>query len=99
MLTTSYRDDILNAMDGVAVSAWTPFIGLLTAITDWRAGTVTEATYTGYGTRPSCSFGAPATTSPAGGRQKANDAVVTFPQNTGSTQDVIAFGIYTASTA
>jgi hypothetical protein len=99
MFTTSYRDSILDAMDGVTLTAWTPYCGLLTAITDFRAGTVTEATYTGYGTRPSISFGAAANTSPTGGRQKANDAVVTFPQNTGSNQDVIAYGIYTASTA
>lgn len=99
MLTHSYRDDILNTMDAVALAAWSPFAGLLTAITDFRAGTVTEASYTGYGTRPAISFGAPANTSPAGGRQKANDTAVTFPQNTGVNQDVIAWGVYTASTA
>jgi hypothetical protein len=99
MLTHSLRDDILNTMDGVTLTAWTPYVGLLTAISDFRAGTVTEASYTGYGTRPSCSFGAAANTSPTGGRQKANDAAVTFPVNSGSNQDVIGFGIYTASTA
>lgn len=99
MFTHAMRDSILETLDGVALAAWSPFIGLFTAITDWRAGTVTEATYTGYGTRPACSFGAVANTSPTGGRQKANDADVTFPQNTGSNQDVIGWGIYTASTA
>jgi hypothetical protein len=98
MYTHSYRDDILNTMDGVALSAWSPFCGLFTAVTDLRAGTVTEATYTGYGTRPAISFGAPANTSPPGGRQKANDTAVTFPTNTGSTQDVIGFSIHTADT-
>lgn len=99
MLTHSYRDDILNTMDGVALSAWSPFCSLLKAITDMRAGTATEADYTGYGTRPAISFGAAASTTPTGGRQKANDVAVTFPQNTGITQDVIAFGVETASTA
>lgn len=99
MFTHSYRDSILETMDGVSLSSWSPFAGLLTAITDWRAGTVTEASYTGYGTRPAISFGAVANTSPTAGRQKANDAAVTFPANSGSNQDVIAYGIYTASTA
>lgn len=99
MLTTSFRDSILGTLDGAALSAWTPYVGLIKSITDWRAGTVVEADYTGYGTRPSCSFGAAADTSPAGGRQIANDALVTQPQNTGASQDVIAFGLYTAATA
>jgi hypothetical protein len=99
MLIHAYRDDILNTMDAVTLTSWSPFASLLTAITDFRAGTVTEATYTGYGTRPSISFGAPANTSPTGGRQKANDVAVTFPQNTGANQDVIAWGVHTASTA
>ena len=99
MLTHAYRDSILDTMDGSTLTSWSPFAGLLTAISDFRAGTVTEATYTGYGTRPAISFGAVANTSPTGGRQKANDTAVTFPQNTGSNQDQIGWGLYTASTA
>lgn len=99
MFTNSHRDAILDVMDGVTLTAFTPFCGLITALTDFRAGTVTEASYTGYGTRPSVSFGAVANTSPTGGRQKANDALVTFPQNTGGNQDVIGWGIWTAATA
>lgn len=99
MFTHSYRDDVLNTLRGTSLTSWTGFISLLTAITDFRAGTVTEATYTGYGTRPSAAFGAPANTSPTGGRQISNSAAVTFPQNTGSNQDMIAFGVHTASTA
>lgn len=98
MYTNAFRDAVLETMDGASLASWTPFIGLITAITDLRAGTVTEASYTGYGTRPSCSFGAVGNTSPTGGRQKANDAVITFPQNTGSSQDVIGFITNTAST-
>jgi hypothetical protein len=91
MLTTSFRDTLLGQLGG--------FVGLLTAITDWRAGTVTEASYTGYGTRPAVTWGAAATTSPAGGREKANSGSVSFPANTGSNQDCIGFGVYSASTA
>jgi len=84
MFTHSYRDSVLNTLRGTDLTAWTGFVGLITAITDFRAGTVTEASYTGYGTRPSAAFGAPANTSPAGGRQISNSGAVTFPQNTGS---------------
>lgn len=91
MLTTSFRDTVLGTLGG--------FVGLIKAITDFRAGTVTEAAYTGYGTRPAIAYGAAANTSPAGGRQKANSGAVTFPQNTGANEDQIAWGIYSASTA
>lgn len=99
MLTTYGRNAFLGVMDGVTLTAFTPYAGLITAITDLRAGTVTEAAYTGYGTRPSISFGATADTSPAGGRQIANDAAVTFPTNTGSNEDQIAWGIWDAATS
>lgn len=99
MFTNSYRDDVLNVYRATTLNSITGFAGLLTGITDFRAGTVTEASYTGYGTRPSITFSAPANTSPVGGRQIANSSTVTFPQNTGSSQDMIAFGVYTASTA
>jgi hypothetical protein len=99
MLTTSFRDDILGVLDGVTLTAFTGYAGLIKGITDFRAGTVTEAAYTGYGTRPSISFGAAGNTTPAGGRQKANDGAVTFPTNSGSNEDQIAYGIWTASTA
>lgn len=93
MFTTAGRDSLLAKMD-----ADVSHVGLLTAITDWRAGTVTEATYTGYA-RTAVTFGAAADTSPAGGRQVGNSGAVTFPQNTGSNQDIIAYGLYTASVA
>lgn len=99
MWTTPHRDLILGIMDGTTYTAFTPYCGLITAISNLRTPSVTEASYTGYGTRPSISFGAAGATSPAGGRQKANDAAVIFPQNTGSNQDVIAWGIYDAATA
>src|SRR5262245_30344059 len=97
MYTHAYRDLILDTFDGASLSSWTPHIGLITAISDMRAGTVTEASFTGYA-RVSGSFGAAANTSPAGGRQKANDAAVTFGTNTsGSSVDVIGTGYWSAS--
>lgn len=91
MFTTSFRDTVLGTLGG--------FVGLIKAITDFRAGTVTEAAYTGYGTRPAISYGAAGNTTPTGGRQKANSAAVTFPQNTGANEDQIAWGIWSAATA
>src|SRR5262245_34541145 len=91
MFTTSFRDTCLGQLGG--------FIGLIKTISNWRAGTVTEAAYTGYGTRPAVTWSAAEDTSPAGGRQKKNTAAVTFPQNTGANEDQIAFGVYSASTA
>jgi len=99
MLTTSFRDGILNTLRATDLTQWVGYVGLIKGITDFRAGTVTEAGYTGYGTRPSATFGAPADTSPAGGRQIANSGAVTFPQNTGSSEDEIAYGLWTAATA
>ena len=91
MFTSAFRDTVLGTIGG--------FLGLIKAITDFRAGTVTEAAYTGYGTRPAIAWGAPGATSPAGGRQVANSGVVTFPANTGANEDQIAWGIYSAATA
>jgi len=99
MFTTPHRDSILGVMAGTTYTGFSSFVGLLTVITNWRTPTVTEASYTGYATRPGITFGAAADTSPAGGRQRANSALCTFPQNTGTTQDMIGYGIYDASTA
>jgi hypothetical protein len=92
MYTNTHLDSILGLLDG-------RFLGLVTALTDWRAGTVTEANYTGYGTRPAITFGTATNTSPVGGRQRANSATVTLPQNTGSAQTVIGWGLWDADTA
>lgn len=91
MFTSAFRDTLLGQLGG--------FIGLLTAITDWRAGTVTEASYTGYGTRPAVTWDSAEDTSPAGGRQKKNSGAIVFPANSGSDQSIIAWGIYSAATA
>jgi hypothetical protein len=75
------------------------FVGLIKAITDWRAGTVTEAAYTGYGTRPAITWDSTEDTSPAGGRQVKNSGAISFPVNTGANEDQIAWGIWSAATA
>jgi len=93
MLTTAGRDSLLAKFD-----ADVSHVALLKSITDWRAGTVVEADYTGYA-RVAITFGAAGDTTPAGGRQIANSGAVTFPQNTGVNQDVIGHGFYTASVA
>lgn len=98
MLTTAFRDLVLNTLRGSTLTAFTGYAGLIVSITDFRAGTVTEASYTGYGTRPAITFDAPATTSPAGGRFIDNTSAVTFPQNTGSDQAQIGFGFWSAAT-
>jgi hypothetical protein len=94
VLTSAGRDAALSAI----FTAY-PYVGLVRSVTDWRAGTVTEASYTGYGVRPLASWGGAANTSPTAGRQRANAAAVVFPQNTGSSQDQIGFGLWSASTA
>jgi len=91
MFTTAFRDTVLGTIGG--------FLGLIKGITDFRAGTVTEAAYTGYGTRPAIAWGAAENTTPTGGRQVANSGIVTFPANTGANEDQIAWGIYSLATA
>ena len=93
MFTTAFRDTTLTQLVTLGTH-----IGLLTAITNFRTGSVTEASYTGYA-RVAITWGAAADTSPAGGRQRGNGAAVTFPQNTGANQDVIGWGVYSASVA
>src|ERR1035437_4924388 len=90
MDTTARRDAILATTGG--------YLGLIKAITDLRAGTVTEAAYPGYGPRPAIAWGAAADTTPAGGRQIANSGLITFPVSTGADEAEIAWGIYAAAT-
>ena len=93
MFTTTFRDLLLDQMDG-------KFCSLIQSVTNFRTGSYTEATYTGYGTRPGITFGAQADTTPAGGRQVANSAAVTQPANSSATaQSVMAWGLHSAATA
>lgn len=97
MKTTYLTDALLNEwLRNTNLAAIAPYISLLTAVSDKEAGTVTEASYTGYA-RVAATFGAPG--AGGGGRQCTNSSAVTFGQNTGSSQDMIAFGVHDASTA
>jgi hypothetical protein len=71
-------------------------VGLLTAVSDFDNGVVTEAAYTGYARQP-ITFGAPMSSSD-GGHFIANNATVTFPQNTGGSETEIATAIYASGT-
>ncbi len=75
------------------------FASLLTAVTGKEAGSVTEASYTGYA-RQSTAFGAPVVSVPAFGRQVANTALESFGQKTDAGSiTVIAVGLHDAVTA
>jgi hypothetical protein len=99
MLTTYLRDEILTYLKGTSLTDSPTHIALATAFTDFRAGTYTEATYTNYArqTIASGSFTANADTTPAGGRETDNGAAISFPQNGGSSEDVIGFVITDAT--
>jgi hypothetical protein len=74
--TTYHADKVLNVMRAVTYTTFTPHFGLITAVTDIEAGTVTEASYTSYA-RQVGGFSAPG--AGQGGRQIANDSLETFP--------------------
>lgn len=67
------------------------YVAALTAVSDYDAGTVTEATGGTYA-RQAIDFAA------AANRSKANDADITFPVGTADHGNIVAWGIYTAST-
>lgn len=91
MLTNSGKD---NANSGV--SSTVTHIALITAITDWKAGTFTEASYTSYA-RVAVTWGAAAATADGAGRKISNSGALNFPQNTGTDQAVIGYALMTAS--
>lgn len=93
--TQTDADAQLNAMRGTNDAAWTPYAGLITAVSSVLSGSVTEASYTSYA-RQAVTFGAPSTVS--GKRQVANSATVTFPKSTGGTPTITHVGLWTAAT-
>ena len=90
MFTDAFRDSTLGNLGG--------YLGLIKTMTAFRAGTVTEAAYSGYA-RTTVTWGAAGATTPTGGRQRANSAVSTFPASTSANEDQIAWGVWSASTA
>jgi hypothetical protein len=97
MRTTFTSDKILNLYRGTTFTAPAAvYAGLLTAVTDAEAGTVTETTYGGYA-RQAITFGAPAAS--LGGRQTLAGAL-TFPaKSDAGSVTIVAVGIYDAVTA
>ena len=99
--TAAGMDLILNHVyrNTALTTPTTIYAGLLSAVTDKEAGTVTEfttGTYGGYA-RQAVAFGAPAAA--LGGRQIASTGAVTFPakSNAGAVT-VVAIGLYDALT-
>lgn len=92
MFTTAFRDQCLELLDG-------HFVGWISAVTDWRAGTVTELSYAGYA-RAAVTMGAPENTAVTGGRRVRNSAIATGGQKTDAGSALaILWGLWTASTA
>lgn len=98
MRTTNLSDKLLNAVyrNTTFTSPATVFAGLITAVTDAEAGTVTEASFAGYA-RVAAAFSAPGAS--LGGRQIVTSGAVTFPQKTDAgSVSIIAVGIWDALT-
>lgn len=97
MRTTFTSDKILNLYRGTTFTAPAAvYAGLLTAVTDAEAGTVTETTYGSYA-RQAITFGAPGAN--LGGRQSLASAI-TFPaKSDAGSVTIIAVGIYDAVSA
>jgi hypothetical protein len=97
MRTTYQSDKILNhAYRNVAWTSPTAvYAGLLTAVTNAEAGTVTETAYGGYA-RQAITFGAPGAGTPG---RKIDAGVLTYPaKSDAGSVTVIAFGCYDALT-
>lgn len=98
--TTFTATEFLKAItnQGTFTEVTTPFIGLLTAVTN-DAGTVTEAAYTGYA-RVAAAFSAPSGSQPV---TVSNSGTLTFGTCTNAGTAVveteIAFGLYDASSS
>jgi len=96
MRTTFTSDKILNLYRGTTFTAPAAvYAGLLTAVTDAEAGTVTETTYGSYA-RQAITFAAPGAS--LGGRQTLASAI-TFPaKSDAGSVTIVAVGIYDALT-
>lgn len=97
MRTTYKSDRVLNTYRGTNDTApANVYAGLITAVTDAEAGTVTEASFGAYA-RQAITFGAPG--GGGGGRQSTNSGAILYPakSDVGSVS-VIAVGIWDALT-
>lgn len=98
MFTTFHIDKVLNLYRNTTYTApATVYAGIITAVADLDAGTVTEASFAGYA-RVAITLAAPG--AGLGGRFVQNSGAVTFPAKTDAgSVDGIAVGIWDASTA
>ena len=96
MRTTFASDKVLNVYRATNITAPVQmYAGLLTAVTDAEAGTVTETAYGAYA-RQAITFGAPGAS--LGGRQTLAGAM-TFPaKSDAGSVTIIAMGVYDALT-
>lgn len=94
MSKTNYHElAVLNTARGTPLAAWTPYVGLLSAVADEEAGTVTEITAALGLARKLATFAAPS----AGGTM-ATSADIAFGNATaGGT--VTHVGVYDAAAA
>jgi len=100
IFTTWLSDDVLDAYfdAGTPADPAQCYAALLEAVTDGEAGSVTEATYTGY-SRVQLSGKFAAVAAGLNGRSLTTNAAVTFGQKTDAgTATQIALGIYDALT-
>jgi hypothetical protein len=100
MRTTYTSQHILN--NGYRNTAWSPpatvYAGLISAVTNALAGTVTELSYTGYA-RAAITFGAPAAGPTAAGQKISNTGLLSLGQKTDAgSVSFIALGVWDALT-
>lgn len=103
-ILTNYSEDIILNSWFRGTSAYKPsaiYVGLLTAVTDAEAGTVTEVSGGSYArqqiTQVNGSWNAP--TNVSGAQTITNVSAVTFPTASASWGTVTHIGIYDASTS
>ena len=98
MFTTFHADKILNLYRNTTYTApATVYLGLIQAVTDAAAGTVTESSFSGYA-RQAITFAAPG--AGLGGRFVQSSGAITFPaKGDAGSVSVIAGGIWDASSA
>lgn len=86
--TNTQAEAVLNTIRGTTLTAYTPYVGLISSGT-------TELASSGSYARVSATFGAPSGTP----RAISNSGAVTFPTATAGWVEATRFGIYDAASA
>jgi hypothetical protein len=95
--TNSYSDSVLNLLRGSNVTAFSPYVGLMSVAPTDDNSTGTELSGSGY-SRQSITFGAPADEG-TGGRKVSNTNVIRFGPASANWSAAVAFGIYDAASS